>query len=199
MTAQMNDAFRYQDAEYALAGISKGELFNPLIFGLHPMMASTACWRGYIATYAVNDSHLVLDNLLINLHDMDLQSLQMEVPLINGIKPISPAGRHSLFNNDYKDLNYRIHYTGGLLLGKGFIQELYVHMGFHPAWKYKKVIELIFENGVLTGEFDRSKRMAELRRTIEETSRENTGNSPKLDYVNEFIERSFDRSYTGNE
>jgi len=41
--------------------------------------------------------------------------------------------------------------------------------------------------------------MAELRRTIEETSRENTGNSPKLDYVNEFIERSFDRSYTGNE
>ena len=47
-----------------------------------------------------------------------------------------------MFNNQYADVNYPIAYTGGLLLARGFIQKLYEHMGFHPAWKYEQVIEL---------------------------------------------------------
>ena len=45
-------------------------------------------------------------------------------------------------------------------LADGFIQNLYVHMGFHPAWKYREVHELLFEDGRLLHAQDRSAAMA---------------------------------------
>lgn len=57
----------------------------------------------------------------------------------------TPAGSGQEVAYEFKDVPL----SGGLLLGEGFIQELYVHMGFHPAWKYLHVIELIFEGGQL--------------------------------------------------
>jgi hypothetical protein len=67
MTAQINDKLRYCNAEYSLAGISEGELFDISFFDLKPAMASTACWRGYQAVFAVVQSRLVLDTLHVNL------------------------------------------------------------------------------------------------------------------------------------
>ena len=63
MTAQMNDLFRYQGTEFALAGISEGELFEPGLLDLNPCATSTACWRGYQAIFALSDLRLVLDLL----------------------------------------------------------------------------------------------------------------------------------------
>lgn len=57
--------------------------------------------------------------------------------------------------------NAVIPFSSGLLLGDGFIRELYVHMGFHPAWKFERVVELIFEGGQLTRSHDRSEQLAE--------------------------------------
>ena len=171
MTAQFSDLFRYQNKEFSLAEVSGGELFKATDFGLFPIPASTACWRGYLAIYTVSASNLVLDTLFINLHEG--QGLA-----INSVTPAKPTDRYSMFNNVYRDLGYRLQYTGSLLLGDEFIRELYVHMGFHPTWKYKTVIELTFENGTLTGEFDRSENMAQLRRIMQNSSTENkaTGN-----------------------
>ena len=52
MTAQINDVFRYRNREYAVAGISEGELFDPTLLCLEPAGTSTACWRGYQAIFA---------------------------------------------------------------------------------------------------------------------------------------------------
>ena len=193
MTAQFNDIFRYQNKEFAVAGISAGELFQPDIFDLHPIPASTACWRGYVAVYAISDSHLVLDELSVNLQERP-------GPAINGVMPEEPTGRFGLFNNLYRNLNYRFNYTGGLLIADEFIRELYVHMGFHPAWKYKTVFELIFADGRLTGEFDRSKKMAELRQRIQESGgQDKPPKMPTEKEISDFVERSFDRTYTKGE
>ena len=193
MTAQFNDLFKYQYKEFAIAGISAGELFRPDDFGLHPIPASTACWRGYIAVFAISDSNLVLDTLSVNLQES-------QGPTINGILPETPTVGLKLFNNVYKGLKYPIHYTGGLMLGHDFISELYVHMGFHPAWKYKTVFELLFENGRLTGEFDRSERAAEMRREAQESkSKDEPNGMPTKKEVSDFIERAFDRSYKKGE
>ena len=81
-------------------------------------------------------------------------------------------------------------YTGGLLIADGFIQDLYVHMGFHPAWKYTNVVELVFETGVLQNEFDRSERMAEIRQLLLDS-----GRSPTNTEILEFVKHSFDRTY----
>ena len=47
------------------------------------------------------------------------------------------------------DLEVAVPFSGGLLLGAGFVRETYAH-GLHPAWKYERVFELLLENGVVS-------------------------------------------------
>jgi len=196
MTAQINDAFRYRKREYAVAGISEGELFDPSLLDLAPAGTCSAWWRGYQAVFALSDSRLVLDALHVNLLNPGKGYEREEGPMINGVKPGEPRGQHDWFNNHYEGLDYHLEYTGGLLLADGFIQKLYVHMGFHPAWKYKRVIELIFDAGILKQEFDRSEQMAEIRqRFAEQQTEDDSDRMPTRDEIAEFVERAFDRRY----
>jgi hypothetical protein len=196
MTAQIDDVFRYRGGDYSIAGISEGEFFDVTALGIEPVGSCTACWRGYQAIFAVTDSHLVLDTLEASLTADGGDLFPAKGPVINGVSP-SPEGPHiDFFNCRYEGLNHRIRYTGGLLLGHGFIESLYVHMGFHPAWKYESVMELIFEDGALRKEFDRSASMAEFRRkllTSAESERPGRQHSPEE--IVRFIENAFDRSY----
>jgi len=196
MTAQIDDMFRYNGADFSVTGISRGELFDPSLLGLNPVGTCTACWRGYQAIFAVSQSHLILDTLQVNLLADGEGYKRQDSPLINGVTPTGPRGEYDWFNNNYIGLNYHLEYTGGLLLAEGFIDYLYVHMGFHPAWKYTTVIELIFANGILQEEFDRSERMAEIRQKIIESHGETSDPHMRTqDEIRDFIERAFDRTY----
>ena len=136
-------------------------------------------------------------NLLnLNLLAEDKGFHRQEGPSINGVTPTGSLGKSDWFNNHYKGLKYHLEYTGGLLLADGFIAALYVHMGFHPAWKYRHVLELIFANGVLKQEFDRSERMAELRQQTVDSHPEDTTALTRAKYkIREHLEGSFDRTY----
>jgi len=196
MTAQINDTFRYRNREYAVAGISEGELFDPSLLGLNPAGTCTACWRGYQAVFALSGSRLVLDALHVNLVKLGEGYEREEGPLINGVKPGEIGGEYDFLNNHYEGLDYHLEYTGGLLLADGFIWELYVHMGYHPAWKYERVVELIFDAGILKNEFDRSEQMAEIRqRFLELQAEDDSSRMPTEDEIARFVERAFDRSY----
>ncbi len=196
MTVQINDMFRYRDVEYAVAGISEGELFDVYVLGLKPEYVTTACWRGYQAFFSVVKSRLILDALHVNLFQEGEGYEQKEGPVINGIMPSPSKEAYSSFNNFYEGLNYHIEYSGGLLIADSFINDLYVHMGFHPAWKYKNVIELIFEKGALKAELNRSKRMEKIRKTVVKyKSKEESGQKPNRDEIARFVEQAFDRTY----
>jgi hypothetical protein len=199
MTAQINDRFRYRKHEYSVAGISEGELFDPSLLDLEPVGTCTACWRGYQAVFGILEARLVLDTLHVNLirrHEGNTAYEWVQGPVINGIAPAPPEEGLSFFNNHYAGLNYHLEYSGGLLLADGFIKSLYVHMGFHPAWKYKTVIELVFDAGVLKQECDRSDRMAEIREMVNKSRKKETS-SERLseEEIQQFVERAFDRSY----
>lgn len=190
MTAQFNDLFHYQEKDFSIAGISAGDLFSPADFGLFPIPASSACWRGFVAVYVISDSYLILDSLSVNLQERQAPTI------INGVAATDATVRYRMFSHIYKDLNHRIPYTGGLLIAYDFISELYVHMGFHPAWKYKEVFELTFENGLLVKELDRSEWAAQERRNFLESSRDDQPDKmPTKKEVSDFVERAFDRSY----
>lgn len=167
MTAQMSDGFLLNDTKFSVAGINGKGLFNPEQFGLHPVGTCTACWRGYVCLYSLKDDKLLLDELELSLVDFNGQEVASTVgPAINGVEPSVPKNEHAIFNNIYKNLNLNINFTGGLLIGREFIRELYVHMGFHPAWKYREVFELVFEEGILREKRDMSKAMQEFRETM---------------------------------
>lgn len=216
MTAQINDTFFYQDELYAVAGISEGELFDPAAFGLEPTGTCSNCWRGWQAEYALAGRQLVLDVLNVNLFQPDRPRGSYERvpgPPIGDVLPVAGdqndhedgdvgAGRRrasrysSRFNNCYLDLGHPLTYTGGLLLATGFIKDLYVHMGFHPAWKYEKVVELVFEGGVLQKACDRSAEMAELRNLVlAQSEQADAGGRTSGASIRKFIERAFDRRY----
>ena len=164
MTAQIHDEFRYQGIAYSVVEVRGDELFDPAAFGLHPAGASTACWRGYQVVFAIADAQLVLATLHVNLLAFNGGLQRREGPVIHGVEPTGPAREHDMFNNHYEGLNLSLNYTGSLLIADGFIQALYVHMGFHPAWKFERVLELVFDAGRFVEAVDRSERMAEVRR-----------------------------------
>jgi hypothetical protein len=65
MTAQIPDEFRYMGELYSLIGLKGSPLYTPLDFGITPMMASTACYRGYVMRYDCVDGQLILDGMSV--------------------------------------------------------------------------------------------------------------------------------------
>jgi hypothetical protein len=153
------------ERRYAIAGVDGEGLFDPSEAGLSPFPSCTACHRGYVCRYAVRDDQLVLDGLKISLgRSVEGAFESSRGPRIHGVEPQTPREEHVLFNNVYEGLALPIPFTGAMLVGDDFIRELYRHMGFPPAWKYRAVLELVFEEGHLLVEKDVSERMAAVRR-----------------------------------
>lgn len=161
MTAQVHDHVNWRGRSYLLVGVDGGPLFDPADHGLtelHP--TTTANWRGWVAHYGIVDDRLVLRDLT----DVGRFLLEGETaPTFNGIEATF-QGRGPLA---YQGLNMPLDFTGRLLIADGFIQSLYRHMGFHPAWKFEESWELDLEHGRLTNARDLSDEMRIRRREIE--------------------------------
>jgi hypothetical protein len=150
MTAQLHDVVVYRKRRYAVTGVVGQGLFDPAEHGLRVQTIHTACWRGYLCEYAVQDNQLFLTALEAGMAEPPGELFGARARLGRAIAAYWP-------------IRVRQPFTGGLLLGAGFIQELYVHMGFAPPWKYRRVLELTFGDGRLLGAEDRSKLVARAR------------------------------------
>ena len=254
MTAQTPDWIDLGPRKLSIQGV-RGTLFDPAQHGLEVTMISTACWRGFVATYALHDNRLILRDLDTRLTESSIEGLgvffeldvdgvahplrhrsivvgdeaQRDVPIPAGsscavhIPQVPPftielrtdgdfgvyrrpkpfqrlrdgepfeveghtlcarvveglaaydSARPPLLSGHvgtfdvgrlivrYQGLDLPIELDGGILACDGFIRELYVHMGFHPAWKFEYVEELIFERGELVHREDVSSKLAEVR------------------------------------
>jgi hypothetical protein len=202
MTAQINDIVFYRGLEYDLAGINGNGLFDPAEHGMRPVMISTGCYRGYFCAYEVVDGVLRLQDLHIRLpEDGPDASKEDQRTILFNVHPSYDPDQHCWL---YSDLSWIMPFTGGLLLGDGFVRELYTHMGFHPAWKYRRVHELIFESGRLAREMDRSEEMDRIRGEVANTrslessdSKQGRGGPATQDEILEWIEACFNRGYGG--
>jgi hypothetical protein len=192
VTAQAMDLVRWQDRTWSLVGIDGDGLFDPTALGIEPQMLHTAAWRGYICTYAVEDDELRLRRLEIGFDRATQErALTGEPPLIGDA---TPARQGSGYVWIYDDADLPVPFTGGLRIGDGFIRELYVHMGFAPAWKFEEVYELRFDAGRLVAAEDQSAEMRDQR------ERAGMGDlapprSSGPERITEWIRSTFDRSY----
>ena len=177
MTAQISDIYKFQNQEFTLVALSSVMPFDPESFGLEPHSSLTACWRGYWCEYTIATDALLLENLyLFNSNN--------NYPPLNGIKVSPPEFVERVCYSSsenryvtvtelahfghrvYKDINMPIPYTGKILLGGGFLHEYYIHMGHQKSWAYQKLIELVFENGLLLKHNDLSHISKAQRETI---------------------------------
>ena len=112
-------------------------------------------------------------------------------PLIGGSRPVRQGAGHVWL---YDGADLPIDVTGGLRLGQGFIRELYVHMGFAPAWKFEEVHELRFESGRLVAAVDESDAMRRQRElATEEPLAPPRGSG--VEGIMDWIRGTFDRTY----
>lgn len=146
VTAQVSDSVCYQGEWYALAGVRprRGALFDPSQYDLRVRPITTACWRGYVCTYEVDDDRLELVSVDLGVSDPPTELFG------------APVSQGSFGSARYEPIRVPQPFDGGLLIASEFLPDLYVHMGFHQAWKYRHVLELIFADGHLTEAHDRS-------------------------------------------
>ncbi|MFP2925949.1 hypothetical protein ACLESO_12170 [Pyxidicoccus sp. 3LG] len=166
MTAQVSDSLRYRDRTFSLVGVKGSELFDPSAHGLKPGGSiDSACWRGFVCTYGVSDGGLFLEKLGIELPQEQKQAVKdgKGHPLFGKLPTYARRLTRRVL---YENLHEPMPFSGGMLLATDFIEQLYVHMGFHPAWKFKEVHELLFEEGRLVEEIDGSEAMARARERI---------------------------------
>jgi hypothetical protein len=193
MTAQAQDSLHYLGELHVLAAFSDGEPFSPIDAGYRPVMASTACWRGYLCGYEVKDGRLQLRELWVN-HQPGAAPItqRKQPPDLNGIAAVREET--SYFGAwHFRDVGLPLAYTGGLVIARDFIRELYVHMGFHPAWKYLHVHELVFEQGRLVDARDASPEMARLRTHFQEGLKPDP--AATREQIEQWIAGCFSRDY----
>ena len=74
------------------------------------------------------------------------------------------------------------------------IQQLYVHMGFHPAWKFGTVVELIVDRGWVVDVRDVSAEMQAIRSKMVEGPMQ-PGAGATEEEVRDWIESTFRLDY----
>ena len=205
MTQQIEDRFHLDGIDYTLIGATERQFFDPLVLGIDPVHAGTACWRGYLATFGIVDDRLVLKDLYANLIEESplfpahsSAPFQKGVgPLINGIAPkVTELAPYDEFNNYYADINYQLEYSGGMLLVHDPVLDGYLMMQY--VWTYRMLYELVFDRGRLNATYDRSEQMAELRlsyRAIEHILC-SSGETPPKEIRQLDLERCFFSKYT---
>jgi hypothetical protein len=186
MTAQIQDSLQYDGERWSLVHYSAGEPFLPQVHGLHPMPMHTACWRGYVCGYAVRDDRLGLDSLEVNHRTEDPGA--STPPLLNGVAPAAGGPPWK-----YSSIALPLAYDGTLVIARDFIQELYVHMGFHPMWKYRHAHELVFEGGRLATATCLDERLEAMRRAEKKAPDRPRGSA--IDDIRDWIAKTFDRNY----
>lgn len=201
MTAQVSDKVNFEECVYAIAAICGGDLFSPSQIGVKPIATSSASWRGFHCEYLVEGDRLLLSQLVIGLDAGDVKLGRIRI-FEKTPEPCGFTGRKNsehdlgIHPRNYLIGNLRepIPFSGGLLLGHDFIRELYVHMGFHPAYKFRKVIELILEDGRMTHAFDRSEEAAMIRARLDKLDINGADHRPTRD-IQQFIEDAFSLDY----
>ena len=127
------------------------------IYNLEVKTTMSGCVQGYVVQYAVKENELFLKNLWINCKN-DIY------PEINGVKAecLEPFKR---YGNKYKDnyrgfyfyenISERLHFCGKIEIAK---EPSIVEIRGIPVYAFRKVYELVFENGVLQSFCDVSRK-----------------------------------------
>lgn len=203
MTAQIGDHYFWNKKEYTAVALSAPLDFKPQNYGLDPQSSCTACRRGYWCEYNITDNGLFLQNFY-------MYNSEENYPDLNGVS-VSPVSYHEgvrldlkekketkvriedyMGHRKYGDIMMRIPYTGRILVGRKFLSQYYVHMGFQRSWSYEELREFIFKNGYLTETFDHSDMAQKIRKEIERKKLKpemSEGNIPL------FVKESFSLDY----
>ena len=166
MTAQIPDTINWSGKTYNILASTEPVVFDlrRYLRPLKPKMFSTACYRGYVASFALDAfSQFVIKHVTVNSPEVCLQ--------VNDAPPYciythSKGLLRSSATISFDCLDLKIPVDGTLRACWGFINDMYVHMGFQHFTSFLEVVDLHFEKGILVYSKDLSTETALLRSVL---------------------------------
>ena len=164
MTQQIHDYLTVDKHTYLIVGVKGIRYFKPTTYGLRPAVISSACWRGFFCGFQVKTSWLRLDDLYMG-HRVKARedAAASPPPDLFGVVPRWDRKEECWW---YRRLDHVVPYSGGLLVADGLLRTGYINMGFHPAFKFTTVRELLFKQGRLVETIDHSGQMQLVREEL---------------------------------
>lgn len=136
-TAQMGDVLLVDGQQYSM----QTEPLEPFLTNNRDRLpvsnvASTANWRGYIATWEIKEDRLLLTDIAIQMEKPGAQHLETEYRSV--LSAVFPDQSHIIAD----------WFTGHLIVPAGKLKD-YVHSGY--ASTFEKYLVITVRNGVVTG------------------------------------------------
>ncbi|GEM45769.1 hypothetical protein [Deinococcus cellulosilyticus] len=154
MTGQAHDVVLLEHRDFKLCTVRGTGLFEMEKVAFRPPPASTACWRGYCVTYAIEESDFLVDSIVT--------SCPGTPPAVMGVQAEKLDGPHPCGNLVYRP-RQQVEFTGRFLIGHDLIRTLYVHGGFQDAWKFNEVLEVKVQSGQVLQITDRTLEISRVR------------------------------------
>lgn len=180
----LSEQVLYKNESYRLFLYENEHIFHPSEVGI------TSIWPSTEETYY--ESTIKIEKLNLILDSFAVRSTAV-CPYVNGCAPVFLEEQGEMRTALYKNVNIELNYSGAIIIVKDFIDK-YGFEDNYPCYCYKKVLELIFNEGCLITTIDHSRAMLKIRKNIDVGLR-----NPKVRKdsrcINRFIKSSFIGEY----
>jgi len=157
----MRDSFQLDGEKWSLWLIAGQGFFEPDDHDFQRGFGSTACYRGYVCTYGLREERLELVRLING------RTLLKAKPF-RGIEPtlFNPQDEDYDHFVGYDDIGLPIPFSGGIVLVHGKAIGGRSGIGPELVFRFAEVRELLFLEGRLVENIDRSEEMEKLREEL---------------------------------
>ena len=139
MSHQMTDPFYWEQEAWVFLGAEDVyALFDPERYGLQPTAPCTACWKGFIVQFSIQEGQLFLDRVAAHCENG-------VYPPINGVTPVADGMFH-----EYRDIRLPLAYSGTIVVGR-HLDPMYSYSAFTGPYAYETTYELTIRDGKLVG------------------------------------------------
>ncbi|GEM_PF-5450205 len=157
MTRHLSDEILLDGENFLITQVCAEGMFDPNAHGISTQSSSSACWRGYQATYEILNGRVYLIQVHVSVEYLErIRWKQGKGRALFGVEAIEGP---DAFDLSYTELRHPVAVTGGLLLGAGRSRSSNTQVSDHPAWRFQTLIELRVDAGKLLSVTDHTSRM----------------------------------------
>ncbi len=140
----------YKNTEYTILAAEQECIIHPIALGYLPNSAASL--------QCSFSSHFLLKDYRLQLSRLDL--FTNEAMKLGGIHMEGYSQKHSFEE-------FPVSYNGAILIGANIVKEYYLKGEVPAYFSYQKLIELVFDNGILITTVDHSRAMLRVRKNLE--------------------------------
>lgn len=197
MTSQVSNTIGFQSNLYVVVDASNGYLFEPEALGFRPISLSTACYRGFICEYTIENDQLFLQNLEISTGVVDKKSRRPALdplPELGHVKPNLDYSEVQDCAGRYENLRMPLAYSGSFLASRNKDNQYDYRMrGCARAWDYDTTILINTDSGKVASICDVSDK---IRTFIQRYMNEDMVAWEQKQNARRFLDRHFGRGFS---